>query len=283
MVEKFSGRARKVMELANKEALRFGHDSIDTEHVLLGLLEEGSGVGANVLNQMAVDLRKVRLEAQRRMKSNPDLVVVGKLPMTSAVRRVVENAVREARELQHSYVGTEHLLLGLLSVPDCVAAQVLGALGLTLTKVRQETLHLLEDGPAALSSILDVQQVVAAWPVGTQASMPTDAPDVRKAVGWLILSAFCDRASDIELDPDGVRVRIDGVLQARAATEGVTTQAMIDRFKMMAGMDLGERQSRQDGRIQLRVNEESAELRVTAGPTAGGNRMAVRILRGAGQ
>jgi len=131
------------MALANQEAQRFNHEYIGTEHILLGLVKEGSGVGANVLKNLDVDLRKVRLEVEKLVKRGPDMVTMGKLPQTPRAKKVIEYAIEEARNLNHNYVGTEHLLLGLLREQDGVAAQVLMNLGLKLEDVREEVLNLL--------------------------------------------------------------------------------------------------------------------------------------------
>jgi ATP-dependent Clp protease ATP-binding subunit ClpC len=134
------------MALANQEAQRFNHEYIGTEHILLGLVKEGSGVGANVLKNLEVDLRKVRLEVEKLVKSGPDMVTMGKLPQTPRAKKVIEYAIEEARSLNHNYVGTEHLLLGLLREHEGVAAQVLMNLGLKLEEVREEVLNLLGAG-----------------------------------------------------------------------------------------------------------------------------------------
>ncbi len=146
MFERFTDRARKVMALANQEAQRFNHEYIGTEHILLGLVKEGSGVGANVLKNLEVDLRKVRLEVEKLVKAGPEMVTMGKLPQTPRAKKVIEYAIEEARNLNHNYVGTEHLLLGLLREHDGVAAQVLMNLGLKLEEVREEVLNLLGAG-----------------------------------------------------------------------------------------------------------------------------------------
>ena len=134
------------MALANQEAQRFNHEYIGTEHILLGLVKEGSGVGANVLKNLDVDLHKVRMEVEKLVKSGPEMVTMGKLPQTPRAKKVIEFAIEEARSLNHNYVGTEHLLLGLLREQDGVAAQVLMNLDLKLGEVREEVLHLLGAG-----------------------------------------------------------------------------------------------------------------------------------------
>lgn len=145
MYERFTDRARKVMQLANQEAQRFNHEYIGTEHILLGLVKEGSGVAANVLKNLDIDLRKIRLEVEKIVQTGPggEQVVMGKLPHTPRAKKVIEYSIEEARNLNHNYVGTEHLLLGLLREQEGVAAQVLMNLGLKLEDVREEVLNLL--------------------------------------------------------------------------------------------------------------------------------------------
>ncbi|MHC4212715.1 MAG: Clp protease N-terminal domain-containing protein, partial [Planctomycetota bacterium] len=146
MFERFTDRARKVMALANQEAQRFNHEYIGTEHILLGLVKEGSGVGATVLKNLDVDIKKLRLSVEKLIKSGPDMVTMGKLPQTPRAKKVIEYAIEEARSLNHNYVGTEHILLGLLRETEGNAAQVLMDLGLKLEDVRQEVLNLLGAG-----------------------------------------------------------------------------------------------------------------------------------------
>ncbi|GIW84996.1 MAG: ATP-dependent Clp protease ATP-binding protein [Gemmataceae bacterium] len=146
MYERFTDRARKVMQLANQEAQRFNHEYIGTEHILLGLVKEGSGVAANVLKNLDVDLRKIRSEVEKIVQhghQGGEQVVMGRLPHTPRAKKVLDYALEEARNLGHNYVGTEHLLLGLLREQEGVAAQVLMNLGLKLEDVREEVLNLL--------------------------------------------------------------------------------------------------------------------------------------------
>ena len=143
MYERFTDRARKVMQLANQEAQRFNHEYIGTEHMLLGLVKEGTGVAANVLKNLDVDLRKIRLEVEKLVQSGPEMITMGKLPQTPRAKKVIEYSMEEARNLNHNFVGTEHILLGLLREQEGVAAQVLMNLGLKLEEVREEVLNLL--------------------------------------------------------------------------------------------------------------------------------------------
>jgi ATP-dependent Clp protease ATP-binding subunit ClpC len=136
------------MQLANQEAQRFNHEYIGTEHILLGLINEGGGVAANVLKNLDVDLKAVRREIERIIQHGPggDQVVMGRLPHTPRAKKVIEFAIAEARELGHSYVGTEHLLLGLIREQEGVASQVLMNFGLKLEQIRAEVLRIL--GPS---------------------------------------------------------------------------------------------------------------------------------------
>ena len=143
MYEQFTDRARKVMQLANKEAQRFRHEYIGTEHILLGLVHEGAGVAANVLKNLDIDLQRIRREVEEIVQRGPDSIYMGKLPQTPRAKKVIEFAIDEARRLTHNYVGTEHLLLGLLREQEGVGAQVLMNLGLRLDFIREEVLKLL--------------------------------------------------------------------------------------------------------------------------------------------
>jgi ATP-dependent Clp protease ATP-binding subunit ClpA len=154
MYERFTDRARKAMQLANQEAQRLNHEYIGTEHILLGLVKEGAGVAANVLKNLDVDLRKIRLETEKIVQSGPDAVTMGKLPQTPWAKKVIEYSIEEARIFDHNYVGTEHLLIGLLREEEGVAAQVLMNLGIKLEYVREETLNLLGQGGSSDDSVM---------------------------------------------------------------------------------------------------------------------------------
>lgn len=148
MFERFSDRARKVMKLANQEALRLKNDHIGTEHILLGLAIEGSGVGANALRNLGVSPTKVRVEIEKLVRAG----AAGgdpteRLPQTPRAKKSLEFAIEEARNLNHDYVGTEHLLLGLLRAETGVAAVVLGNFNVTPEKARQAVLDLLASAP----------------------------------------------------------------------------------------------------------------------------------------
>ena len=144
MFERFTDRARRVLALAREEAKKFNHQYIGTEHLLLGLIIEGSGVAAHVLEQMNVELEKVRHEIEKMVQSGPDTVIVGQPPLTPRTKKVLELAWDEARDLQHNYIGTEHILLGLIRENEGIAAQVLLNLNLNLEDVRNKVMELLD-------------------------------------------------------------------------------------------------------------------------------------------
>ena len=143
MFDRFTDRAKKVMSFARQEAMKFNHEYIGTEHILLGLVQEGSGVAANVLKNMSIDLEKIRHEVEKIVKTGPSMVTMGQLPFTPRAKKVLELSLEEASQLSHNYIGTEHLLLGLIRENEGIAAQVLMNLGVKLDDVREEVLEFL--------------------------------------------------------------------------------------------------------------------------------------------
>ncbi len=137
-------RAQQVLALARKEADRFNHNFVGTEHLLLGLIKLGQGVAVNVLQKMGLDLETVRLEVEKQVGTGPDQKVMGNIPFTPRVKKVLALAQKEARALNHTYVGTEHLLLGLLREGDGVAARVLKNLDVDIEETRKEILKELD-------------------------------------------------------------------------------------------------------------------------------------------
>jgi len=143
MFNRFTERARKVVILAKEEARRFNHDYIGTEHILLGLIREGEGVAAAVLQKMGVSLENIRLEIEKLVQPGPTTQIIGDIPFTPRAKKALELAAEEARSLGHNYIGTEHLLLGLIREGEGIASQVLLNLGLDLNAVRNEVMELL--------------------------------------------------------------------------------------------------------------------------------------------
>ncbi len=148
MHDKFTERVRKVIYLAREEAARLQHDYIGTEHLLLGVIREGEGIAATVLNNLGLDLDRIRQEVEKMVSPSGGTMTIGEIPFTPRAKRVLELAVEEARTLGHNYVGTEHLLLGLIREGEGVAAKVLLELGVDRKRVREETLKLLGGAPS---------------------------------------------------------------------------------------------------------------------------------------
>src|SRR5271170_5758647 len=145
----FTPRAQQVLALARKEADRFNHNFVGTEHLLLGLIKLGQGVAVNVLQKMGLDLETVRMEVEKQVGTGPDQKMIGNIPYTPRVKKVLALASKEAKNLNHTYVGTEHILLGLLREGDGVAAKVLRNLDVDIEQTRQEILKELDPNLAA--------------------------------------------------------------------------------------------------------------------------------------
>ena len=189
----FTDRVRKVLAMAREEAIRLQHDYVGTEHILLGLIREGEGVAAAVLTNLSVDLEQVQERIEESVRRGKATIALGELPYTSRAKKVLEFAMAEARELNHSYVGTEHLLLGLLREEKGIAADVLNQLGVTLEEARRQTLKLLGSEPNA-------PQATAGATAGSSSGGKSDKKSKTPA-----LDHFCrdltELARNDELDP----------------------------------------------------------------------------------
>src|SRR5271168_1723843 len=148
----FTPRAQQVLALARKEADRFNHNYVGTEHLLLGLIKLGQGVAVNVLQKLGLDLETVRIEVEKQVGSGPDTKMSGNIPYTPRVKKVLALAGKEAKALNHSYVGTEHILLGLLREGDGVAARVSKTLEVDIERTRNEVLKELDPNFASAES-----------------------------------------------------------------------------------------------------------------------------------
>ena len=144
MYERFTDRARQLMQFANQEAQRLNHEFIATEHLLLGLIKVANGTAVSVLHGMGVQLPTVRRETERLVDEGPPMVTMGKLPQTPRSKKVIEYAMEEARNLNHNYVGTEHLLLGMLREQEGIAAQILMNFGVRLEETREAVIAELD-------------------------------------------------------------------------------------------------------------------------------------------
>lgn len=154
MLDRFTDRARRVLQLASQEAMRLGHDHIGTEHLLLGIVKEGSGLAAIVMQQFNVNLTSVRQQVEK-LTHGPNPGAPGRLRLTDRYSRVIQHSIEEANFLSHNYVGTEHLLLGLLREPEGTASRVLAGLNLKLDDVRNAVLNLLGRSPSTKNVLLE--------------------------------------------------------------------------------------------------------------------------------
>src|SRR5688572_24381005 len=186
----FTPRAQQVLALARKEADRFNHNFVGTEHLLLGLIKLGQGVAVKVLQKMGLDLETVRMEVEKQVGSGPDQKMVGNIPYTPRVKKVLALAGKEAKALNHSYVGTEHILLGLLREGEGVAARVLKNLEVDIERTRNEILKELDPNFT---------------PPESEAEQPQEQASGRKDVKTPALRAFgrdlTDLAKKGEIDP----------------------------------------------------------------------------------
>ena len=175
MMNNFTPRAQQVLALARKEADRFNHNYVGTEHLLLGLIKLGQGVAVNVLQKMGLDLETVRMEVEKQVGSGPDQKMVGNIPYTPRVKKVLALAGKEAKALNHSYVGTEHILLGLLREGEGVAARVLKNLEVDIERTRNEILKELDPNFAPPEGEQEPQQETPSGGTGSKKDGKTPA------------------------------------------------------------------------------------------------------------
>jgi hypothetical protein len=179
----FTPRAQQVLSLARKEADRFYHNFVGTEHLLLGLIALGQGTAVNVLRKLGLDLENVRMEVEKQVGSGPNQKMIGYIPHTPRVKKVLALATKEARGLNHTYVGTEHILLGLLREGDGVAARVLKSFHVDVEATRQEILRELDPNFAldySKAQPSPPQQTVSEQPDSRSAFPKTDPIDTSK-------------------------------------------------------------------------------------------------------
>jgi len=155
MFERFTDRARRVVVLAQEEARMLNHNYIGTEHILLGLIHEGEGVAAKALESLGISLDAVRQQVEEIIGQGQQ-APSGHIPFTPRAKKVLELSLREALQLGHNYIGTEHILLGLIREGDGVAAQVLVSLGCDLNRARQQVIQLLHGYPGKQPALLTV-------------------------------------------------------------------------------------------------------------------------------
>ena len=151
MFKRFTERARKVIILAREEAERYHHEYLGTEHILLGILKDGGGIAIAVLQKVGVDVKQLKMEVERNLPKSLTNLVEGDIPFTPKAKKVLEYAVEEARLMGHNYIGTEHLLLGIIREKDGLASKILANLGVKLQQTREQTLNLLREPVAPRS------------------------------------------------------------------------------------------------------------------------------------
>src|SRR6202035_4525371 len=197
----FTPRAQQVLQLARKEADRFNHNYVGTEHLLLGLIKLGQGVAVNVLQKMGLDLETVRMEVEKQVGSGPETKIVGNVPYTPRVKKVLALAGKEAKALSHSYVGTEHILLGLLKEGEGVAARVLKSLEIDIERTKNEIQKELDSNFTPTES-------------EEGGAEPTSKKDVKTPALRAFGRDLTDLAKKDELDPViGRRNEIERVIQ----------------------------------------------------------------------
>ncbi len=200
----FTPRAQQVLALARKEADRFHHNYVGTEHLLLGLINLGQGVAVNVLQKMGLDLETVRSAVEKQVGTGPQSKPAGNIPYTPRVKKVLALAGKEARALNHSYVGTEHILLGLLREGEGVAARVLKSLDVDIERCRQEILSELDPNFSGETSAEEGASGSGSQPAAA-GSGPASSPDDRRETKTPALKAFgrdlTEFARNGELDP----------------------------------------------------------------------------------
>ena len=163
MFQRFTDRARRVVVLAQEEARMLGHTHIGTEHILLGLIHEGEGVAARALDSLGISLGAVRQQVEEVIGRGQEAPSSGHIPFTPRAKKVLELSLREAMQLGHNYIGTEHILLGLIREGEGVAAQVLVGLGADLNRVRQTVIQLLHGhAPESLTGISSIESRMSA-------------------------------------------------------------------------------------------------------------------------
>jgi len=223
MFDRFTDAAKKTMSFARHEAMQMQHDFIGTEHLLLGLLHEGRSLAAMVLKNMGLDLDQVRQEVAKVIKPGA-AVTSGQLPFTPLAKRVLELSMEEASRLHHGYLGTEHLLLGLIRVQDGVAAQVMTKLGVAFDKVREEVLEFPDEGPDEGPDVHHTGGILLRERQQFAAYFPAPEVDIQRGLGFVMMprgDAF-DGLFRAAIEPALRAAGIDRVSRSRGDRAGGT-------------------------------------------------------------
>jgi ATP-dependent Clp protease ATP-binding subunit ClpC len=226
MFERFTDRARRVVVLAQEEARMLNHNYIGTEHILLGLIHEGEGVAAKALESLGISLEAVRSQVEEIIGQG-QAAPTGHIPFTPRAKKVLELSLREALQLGHNYIGTEHILLGLIREGEGVAAQVLQKLGADLNRVRQQVQTVLGQFPTILhgnepepSFPPDTMMLVSISPAAYKALTEAQSRGWRRKPGKL---EPVDLLFGLVIEPDD---------EVRQALEGVDLAALADRLSL---------------------------------------------------
>ena len=260
MWQRFTERARKVVFYAQEEAGRLGENYVSTEHLLLGMLHEDDHVAARVLDRMGVSLSRIRSEIERQV-SRGEGRLGQDMQLTPRSKKVIDMAYEEARTLNNNYIGTEHLLLGMIKEGEGLAGRTLARLGVDLERTREEVHQLQEQGK-------DKQEDAA--PVAEEAP-------VRVIAQAILKQAIREQASDIHVEPGQndvrIRYRINGVLRETMTMPKHLQGELIAHFKTMAEITVDEVPIAQEGRIPLRHEGKDYDLRVSSVPTTDGEKL----------
>lgn len=246
MYDRFTDRARKVMQLANQAAQSLNHEYIGTEHILIGLLKEGTGVAANVLRNLNLDSVQIRAAVESIVQPGPDCLAIGKLPQTPRAKTAIQFAMEEARSLNHNYVGTEHLLLGLLREEKGVAAHVLVNCGVSHEAVRGEVLTLIGVGEVRRTAQPEVA-VESNVPKTQAINFPgsqIDTRDIELSSAWTHIHEL--RAQIRELEETNKQIREKAVEQLNLITD--YRDVILDQKELVKGL------RREVGRLQVIVD-----------------------------
>jgi len=293
MWQRFTEKARRIICYAQEEAGRLGENFLTTEHLLLGLVRENDTAAARILERMDVSLETIRAKVERRVKKGEGRTGQD-IQLSPRAKRVIDLAYDEARQLNNNYIGTEHLLLGLVRESKGPAARVLAKLGVDLEKTRIEASQISESKGASKTSgdewrtpatdSLETQGKVNDGAQRLAESVPfsaqSDNPIIRLANTFL-MHAVMSKASDMYVEMEGehghVRYRIGGEMSDELLVPANVYPALIMRFKVMAEMDPAKKDVRQEGLIPIRRDGKGYCLYVECLPAPGGEKLVCRL------
>ena len=292
MWQRFTERARKVVFYAQEEAGKLGENYVSTEHLLLGLVRENDSVAARILDRLDVAPARIRSDIERQV-SRGDGRLGQDMQLTPRAKRVIDLAYDEARLLNNNYIGTEHLLLGMIREGEGLAGRILTNLGVDLDRTRHEVKHLQEkkeDPPAKADDLLEiVNKDIAALEqmtiqrAGASTSLSVDDPVVVQAILAIVRQAVQEKATDIFLwpYPNDLRLQycVDGVWKFRQTLPHHVHAPLVTRLKLMADLPAEESLPRQEGRFTVTSGDDVYDVHVSFLATSQGERVAMSILQ----